>query len=423
MAVLVPRLRPPTFSNPPELVTRLSLGQEELNPSYEGPGPLEVVVSIKEDKHNLEKRGASELACAVWYALWDVVGASDYKEYAEISVTLVMTTQSLMKDIWDELGVEVSGNVAKITRAWWYQRHPIFGYPNLSDSTLQMWSAKQRPFSAGPLSTTCRLPQDQYPAPPETLYERYIDHLDSYFCLSIFGKLAQDIELLHSWLNDPRVDEFWADSGTKEFHVQWLKDRYEDHHVLPILGSYRGTQHGDKTAIEPFAYYEIYWAADDKVAKYYDVEKYDRGIHMLVGSSQHRGPHRVRSWLPSLAHYIFSEEPQTRRIISEPNVRNNKMITYLECFGFERKKDVDMGHKHAAIMVLERDKRRLKNIQACRRRALHVEHSTTDSEEATQQHANLLQLSGPLSRCRVRSQKFEQFPLQSSLYSLQSRRR
>lgn len=50
------------------------------------------------------------------------------------------------------------------------------------------------------------------------------------------------------------------------------------------------------------------------------------GIHQLVGSNAHRGPHRVRAWLPSLAHYCFTAEPRTQRVYCEPNQLNEKMI-------------------------------------------------------------------------------------------------
>lgn len=75
---------------------------------------------------------------------------------------------------------------------------------------------------------------------------------------------------------------------------------------------------------------------------------------MLVGSSAHRGPHRVKSWLPSLVHYIFTDDPRTQRVISEPNHLNLKMIKYLESFGFKNSGEVDMGHKIAALMILDR---------------------------------------------------------------------
>lgn len=47
---------------------------------------------------------------------------------------------------------------------------------------------------------------------------------------------------------------------------------------------------------------------------------------MLVGSDAHRGPHRIRAWMPSLAHYCFLDDPRTQRVICEPNEKNDKII-------------------------------------------------------------------------------------------------
>lgn len=50
------------------------------------------------------------------------------------------------------------------------------------------------------------------------------------------------------------------------------------------------------------------------------------GIHMLVGSGAHRGPHRIRAWMPSLVHYCFLADPRTERVVAEPNAKNAKII-------------------------------------------------------------------------------------------------
>lgn len=48
---------------------------------------------------------------------------------------------------------------------------------------------------------------------------------------------------------------------------------------------------------------------------------------MLVGSDAHRGPHRIRAWMPSLVHYCFLDDPRTERVVAEPNEKNAKIIS------------------------------------------------------------------------------------------------
>jgi len=342
---IIPRLRAPTFAKPPDGVHNINILQEGLDPdSFR----LKIVSSEKPQR-------SAELARAIGYALWDILGSTQFSTKAAFTITLESTAVEQVPELLQELslkGSQENPSSFQVSRAWWYRRHPIFSYPGAADGAL---SNLVKLDGSSPQESPIRVPQCELPPPPQTIYERYIADLDSYFCLSIFGDSEADLNILHTWLNDPRVDEFWKDSGDRDFHAKWLRERYEDKHVLPVLGSYRGTNGADKNAIEPFAYYEIYWAAEDKISRAYTADPFDRGIHMLVGSPAHRGPHRVRSWLPSLLHHIFSDDPRTQRIVSEPDHRNRKMISYLEQYGFKKMKEFDMGHKIAAIMVIEKE--------------------------------------------------------------------
>lgn len=98
---------------------------------------------------------------------------------------------------------------------------------------------------------------------------------------------------------------------------------------------------------------------------------------MLVGSNSHRGPHRIRAWMPSLAHYCFLDDPRTQRVICEPNEKNDKIIKvrlasvlslalvrrltwacprqYMESIGFQRHGSVQFPHKTSALMILEKE--------------------------------------------------------------------
>jgi hypothetical protein len=71
---------------------------------------------------------------------------------------------------------------------------------------------------------------------PGTLYSRYISHLDEFFCLDPLS--ADHLDLMHGWLNDPRVDAFWQDAGSLEDHKKFIQGRLEDKHTLAVVGSY-----------------------------------------------------------------------------------------------------------------------------------------------------------------------------------------
>ncbi|GAA5833640.1 hypothetical protein JCM11251_003191 [Rhodosporidiobolus azoricus] len=205
------------------------------------------------------------------------------------------------------------------------------------------------------------------PSPASPLYSRFIPHLTTdpespaYFKLNVCT-VANDLPVLHEWLNDPRVDEFWQEKGSIEQHQKFIEKNTEDKHVIPVIGSYveLGDAGKGEEAVkkeEKAVYAEVYWVKEDRLGPLLPggtVQDYDRGIHMLVGSSAHRGPHRIRAWMPSLAHYCFLSEPRTQRVLCEPNEKNGKIISYLESIGFKRHGSVTFPHKTSALMILDK---------------------------------------------------------------------
>jgi len=183
------------------------------------------------------------------------------------------------------------------------------------------------------------------PIPDGAVYRRHVPELDCQLSFETVDP-ARYLEAFHQWMNDPRVASFWELAGTREEHRGYLDRALADRHMHPVVGRFDG---------RPFGYFEIYWAKEDRIAPYYAVDDYDRGIHMLVGEPAFRGPHRVAAWLPSLAHYLFLDDPRTRNVVAEPRSDNAKMIGYLQQAGFYREKEFDFPHKRAAMMILPRE--------------------------------------------------------------------
>lgn len=156
-----------------------------------------------------------------------------------------------------------------------------------------------------------------------------------------------DLERFNRWQNNPRVLQFWQEGGSLEQHREYLEKQAADPHTLTLIGCFDD---------EPFAYFEAYWALEDRIAPFCNPGEYDRGIHMLVGEESHRGPHKVASWLSALVHYLFLDDERTQRLVSEPRADNGKMIAYMQGQGFEKEKEFDFPHKRAALMTLDRQR-------------------------------------------------------------------
>jgi acetyl CoA:N6-hydroxylysine acetyl transferase len=176
------------------------------------------------------------------------------------------------------------------------------------------------------------------------VYRRFDEQLGAWFSLRSLD-IEQDVERFNRWQNNPRVAHFWQEEGTLQAHREYLEKVAADPHIYSLLGCFDD---------EPFGYFEVYWARDDRIAPFYPVGQFDRGIHMLVGEEHHRGPAKVACWLRSLVDYLLIDEVRTHTVVAEPRADNQKMIGYMQSIGFRKDKEFDFPHKRAALMRLDR---------------------------------------------------------------------
>lgn len=184
------------------------------------------------------------------------------------------------------------------------------------------------------------------PKPKDVVYRRTITWLKATLSFRAFD-LEHDLNRFHHWMNDPAVSEIWDEAGDMGKHRAYLEDLISDPHMIPLIASIDD---------QPFAYFEIYWAKENRLAPFYDVDDYDRGWHVLVGEPAFRGRSYVTAWLPSLAHYMFLDEPRTQRIVGEPRSDHVKQIRNLEQCGYAKLKEFDFPHKRALLVLLLRER-------------------------------------------------------------------
>lgn len=186
------------------------------------------------------------------------------------------------------------------------------------------------------------------PAPGSVIYSRWIPHLRETFSMIVLDpKDAQHVNYFHTWQNDPRVSQGWNETGTLAEHQKYIDDMHADPHQVAVLARFEDTC---------FAYFEIYWAKEDKLGAYYAAGDYDRGRHSLVGDVRFRGPHRVSAWWSSLMHYLFLDEPRTTDVVGEPKETNSNVVAYDLAHGFGIEKFVDLPHKRSALVRCARER-------------------------------------------------------------------
>jgi N5-hydroxyornithine acetyltransferase len=137
--------------------------------------------------------------------------------------------------------------------------------------------------------------------------------------LASFNERQSDLDLLHRWMNEPRVNAFWAEAGPKDRQRKFLEDALTSRHSFPVFGCWDG---------RPFGYFEIYWVKEDRLGRLLggDVGNWRRGLHVLVGEQEFRGPHRVKVWLQALVHYCWLADARTESVSLEPRVDNEKLV-------------------------------------------------------------------------------------------------
>lgn len=131
-----------------------------------------------------------------------------------------------------------------------------------------------------------------------------------------------DVQLLHKWMNIPRVSKFWGCSGPQSIQEDFLQKGMQSKHSFPVIGLWDG---------KPFGFFEIYWVKEDILGRHLGnrAGDYARGVHVLVGEEEFRGKHRVKCWITSLAHWALVQDYRTDSVVLEPRVDNER---YFELF-------------------------------------------------------------------------------------------
>ncbi|MFZ6180797.1 GNAT family N-acetyltransferase [Nannocystis pusilla] len=178
------------------------------------------------------------------------------------------------------------------------------------------------------------------------LYRRHCAAIDRTFSLRRFD-LSRDLDLFCAWMNDPVVAQFWEQAWPRAQLVDYIEQRQADPHTIPAIGSF------DE---RPVAYYEIYWAKEDRLGPHYAADDFDRGFHMAIGDAEVRHRGWGRQWFLSMAHYLFLDDPRTQRLVGEPRVDQARVRSWANTTPWEEWGEVRFPHKTAVLMVLTRER-------------------------------------------------------------------
>jgi acetyl CoA:N6-hydroxylysine acetyl transferase len=158
--------------------------------------------------------------------------------------------------------------------------------------------------------------------------------------------VERDLGRLHAWLNSDHVLPYWEIDDPLPVFRSTLVEKVADEHMTPYIG------HLDHV---PMSYWECYWAADDEIADCYDAHPTDQGIHLLIGPTEYLGKGYAVPLLRAVTAMQF-RHPETDRIVTEPDVRNETVIHVFEQCGFEPRREIELPEKDALLMICERER-------------------------------------------------------------------
>jgi RimJ/RimL family protein N-acetyltransferase len=183
-------------------------------------------------------------------------------------------------------------------------------------------------------------------ARPGVVYKRYIPHLQKTVTFRLTNPEA-DLDVFHEWHNSFRVSFFWELNKPKEELKEYMLKGLQDPHQIPMFVELDGV---------PLGYYEMYWVAEDRLGPYYEVDAFDRGFHFLIGNKKFLGHSITDSVIKSGLHFLFLDDPRTRKIMAEPRSDNQKVLKYAEAsIGWRKVKEFDFPHKRAALLECKRE--------------------------------------------------------------------
>lgn len=268
-----------------------------------------------------------ELLCQYLMRNFDSIGKNKFLiEFSDTQGDLLQ--ESLLQGLIQRIDV---GYVARLSMVW---QHP---YSGLYNQPIPHYPYIHRVNNGigHPLRPLVR---------KGSVYARYISEISKTLRFETLD-IEKHFHIFHDWMNQSRVNKFWELAGDEVHHREYMRKIDADPHTHALIAYF------DE---EPFAYFEVYWAKEDRISAYYSAHDYDRGLHVLVGNVNFLGRQFFEHWIISLMHYTYISEPRCERIVGEPRIDNSGFIKHLLNYGWSHLKEFDFPHKRSAFLLSER---------------------------------------------------------------------
>ncbi|GGX09391.1 acetyltransferase [Streptomyces malachitofuscus] len=153
-----------------------------------------------------------------------------------------------------------------------------------------------------------------------------------------------DAELLHRWVTHPKA-AFWMmqDAKLQDVEREYMRIAAHEHHHA-FLGLHDG---------EPAFLMEKYDPRYVELTGLYDPEPGDVGMHFLVAPADRPIHGFTRAVITAVMEELFAD-PDTRRVVVEPDVSNKAVHALNEAVGFVPEREIDKPEKRALLSFCTR---------------------------------------------------------------------
>lgn len=157
--------------------------------------------------------------------------------------------------------------------------------------------------------------------------------------------VAADAELLHRWITHPKA-VYWMmqDADVAAVAAEYRRIAAHPHHDA-YLGLHRG---------EPAFLVERYDPAHVELAGRYDAHEGDVGMHFLTAPTDTPIPGFTRAVITTIMAWLF-DDPATRRVVVEPDVRNTAVHALNAVVGFTVVGPIAKPEKTALLSICTRE--------------------------------------------------------------------
>ncbi|MFC4124689.1 GNAT family N-acetyltransferase [Nocardia rhizosphaerae] len=196
-----------------------------------------------------------------------------------------------------------------------------------------------------PAGTPSALPRERTDPPAEIAAAPapVLPVFEAPFSLRVADPDGSDPDLLAEWMTRPHLLESWEQDWDAERRRANLRIQLAGTYSRPCVLSLDFAVLGEpELGTRDIAYVEFYRAAKDEIGGLYDAAPGDIGFHIATADTAVIGKGIMTGWIATMTTAVFAANPDCRRIMGDPDHRNQSIRRSLTKAGFHRIDEFDI---------------------------------------------------------------------------------